>query len=340
MNILVIGNFYTGAFGLHIAETLTDMNHSVFRFEPGLKYSKNSILGKRWNTVKQTLYGEVFSKLEFVHKRNTKTLYTIIKNNTIDLTIVLHDYLTPDNINQLKRITKSPAVLWFPDAISNFKKSMFLISDYDYLFFHDKYIVNELKTFLNINAMFLPQACYPKYHKKPVLSNKEREFYECDITNAGNMYPNRIALFEKLNDFNIKMWGNPPAIWAKNKSTSKMMQGKSVRHEEKAKAFHAAKIVLNNMHPAEINGINKRTFEAPACCGFMMINYKPAIDDLYIDGKEIVSYRSFDNMLEKINYYLSNDKEREIIAEAGMKRAHKDHSYEVRLKEMLTIIFG
>ena len=340
MNILVIGNYYTGAFGKHVAETLEDMKHSVFRFEPGIRFNHNSIFGKRWNNIKYTLYNEVFSKMNTVQNKNINPLFKIVENNKIDLAIILHDYLTASQVEQLKKITQSPVILWFPDALSNFKKSMFLTANYDVQFFVDKYISNTLKTDFRINTGYLPQACYPKYHFKTNLTENEKQIYGCEIANAGNMYPARIALYRQLSKYNIKMWGSLPPVWANDNAIKPMMQKKHVHHEEKSKAFNGAKIVLNNLHPAVINGTNKRTFEIGGCGAFQLVKYRPALDDLFDVGKEIIAYLSFDDMIEKIEYYLKNDDERTKIAEAGYKRAHKDHTLEIRLISMFKTIFG
>jgi spore maturation protein CgeB len=335
MNILVIGNFYTGAFGKHTAEVLEDMGHTVFHFEPGIKFKHNTILGKRWNTVRYTLYTEVFSKMSAVRNRNVKPLYSLLSENSIDLTIVLHDYLDPSQVKKIKEKTKSPIVLWFPDALSNFKKSMFLIAAYDILFFVDKYIVHELRNDYNLNTYYLPQACYPKYHQKVQLSSEEQKLYGCDIGNVGNMYPARIALYRQLKNYNFKMWGDLPPVWANDPIVKPMLQGVAVHHEEKAKAFNGAKIILNNLHPAVINGVNKRTFEVAGCGAFQLIKHRDALEDLFIEGKEIVSYKNFNDLIEKIDYYLQNDKEREEIAKAAMIRAHKEHTLEIRLQELI-----
>ncbi len=340
MNILVVGNFYTGAFGKHIAEALENLKHNIFKFEPGIKFKHNSVLGKRWNTIRYTLYNEVFYKINSVRDKNIKPLFKIAENNNINLTIVLHDYLNAGQVQRLKQITKTPVVLWFPDALSNFKKSMFLTANYDVQFFVDKYISYELKKDFRINTKYLPQACFPKYHYKTDLNDTEKEKFGCDISNVGNMYPARVALYKQLAKYNIKMWGDLPPIWASDEIIKPMLQGIHVHHEQKSKAFNGAKIVLNNLHPAVINGMNKRTFEIAGCGAFQLVKYRPALEELFEVGKEVATYKSFDDMIEQIDYYLEHEDERNKIAEAGYKRAHKDHTLEIRLKKMLKIVFG
>jgi spore maturation protein CgeB len=64
------------------------------------------------------------------------------------------------------------------------------------------------------------------------------------------------------------------------------------------------------MHLAEIDGVNKRTFEIPACGGFQIITHNDAVSELFEISKEIVTYKNFDDLKTKINYYLDPENEK------------------------------
>ena len=340
MKIAIIGKFYTEGFGLHIEEALIDMGHTSLRIDPEVQFMQYDIFGKRIKNINKTLYQQVFFKIPSVRNKKSKEIYNSLKGKNIDLTIVLHDFLTNEEVKEIKKITKSPVILWFPDALSNFQKSMFFTSGYDYLFFSDKYIVQKLKSEFNLNTKYLPQCFSTFKHKRIELSEEDKDSYTCDITNAGNLYPSRAALYTHLNNYNFKMWGYPPAIWLKVPELEKIVMNKAVFNEDKSKAFSAAKIVLNNLHPAVIDGVNKRTFEIPACGGFQITSFREATNELFEVGKEIVCYNSLNDLKEKIDYYLNpvNDSERNSIVEAGHQRAIKHHTYQHRLNQILEII--
>ncbi|GAH04494.1 unnamed protein product, partial [marine sediment metagenome] len=78
--------------------------------------------------------------------------------------------------------------------------------------------------------------------------------------------------------------------------------------------------------PAE-NQIKGRVAEITMCGGFLLTGYHPELHEMFDIGKEIVCYTDRADMLKKIDYYLKHDDEREAIAEAGYKRAQKDHTY-------------
>ncbi len=104
-----------------------------------------------------------------------------------------------------------------------------------------------------------------------------------------------------------------------------------------------AKAVLNfnNFVPylkaykgAQRNQIKGRTFEIPACGGFMLTQDADNLKDYYVDGKEIVIFKDQNDMIEKCKYYMSHEDERQNIAKAGLERTIKEHTYEHRFVEI------
>lgn len=339
MNILVVGKFYTEGFAQHIAETLVFMGHSVLRHQPGLSYSTstNSFI-RTVNKVKSSLF-DIYTKTPQYHNSIKKQLLKFADKKDINLTIVCHDFLTPEQVDALRKKTNSPVVLWFPDHIGAFGKSMFLNSLYDYLFFKDPYIVFTLRDELKKPAYYLPECCNPEYHKKVDLDDKDLQKYGCEISTAGNLHANRIALFEHLTGYNIKIWGHQPPFWAITSNINQMIKNEFVVNEEKSKSFIASKIVINNLQPSEIIGINVRAFEIAAAGAFQLINWRPGINQLY-SVEEIVCYKNIDELKELINYYLHHDSERKTIAEKAWIRTHRDHTYQKRLSLMIDTIFN
>lgn len=81
--------------------------------------------------------------------------------------------------------------------------------------------------------------------------------------------------------------------------------------------------------------IKGRTFEVPACKGFLMTEQADdAIEEYYIPGKEIVVFKDLPDLVDKCKYYLSHEEERQAIAKAGFERTMKEHTYMQRFKEI------
>lgn len=341
MIIAVIGKFNIEGSGLHIKEALIKMGNTVVCIDPEVKFMQFGFMGYKGRSMARTFYKHFLGKIPLFRKLKANSIYKFYHEKKIDLTIVLHDYLSTQEITEIKKITLSPIALWFPDAISNFQKSMFFVAGYDYLFFVDQYIVDKLKEEFLLNTYLLPQCCNPTYHKIENLIDTEIDTYTCDIANVGNLYPSRIALYKHLTKYDFKMWGSKPSYWLTIPEIKKMITGVAVFQKEKAKAFGAAKIVLNNLHPAVINGINKRAFEIAGCGGFQIISHSTVVENLFEVGKEIVTYKNYEDLTTKLDYYLdsNNESERKSIAAAAHKRTIKEHTYENRLNSMIQIIF-
>jgi spore maturation protein CgeB len=76
--------------------------------------------------------------------------------------------------------------------------------------------------------------------------------------------------------------------------------------------------------------IRLRDFEVPMSGGFYMVEYMEELEAFYEIGKEIVCYKSVEDLIDKIKYYLSNDREREAVRRAGYERCLRDHTWHKR----------
>lgn len=105
------------------------------------------------------------------------------------------------------------------------------------------------------------------------------------------------------------------------------------------KVFNRSKIVLNTH--SNITGAGKgnmRVYEALGSGSFMLTDYGEYPEYLE-DGKDFVTYKNNKEMIEKIGYYLKNDKEREEIALNGYKKISKHYATEIG-SQNLEKIFG
>lgn len=102
--------------------------------------------------------------------------------------------------------------------------------------------------------------------------------------------------------------------------------------------YKSSKINLNITLRSITSGIPLRAFEIMGAGGFLLTNYQPEFDDYFISNEDYVFYESPDDMMEKIEYYLSHDKERIEIARNGFEKTLKEHSFVDRVGIILEII--
>ena len=68
---------------------------------------------------------------------------------------------------------------------------------------------------------------------------------------------------------------------------------------------------------------------------FYMVECQDELEDFFDIGSEIVCYQDKFDLVDKVRYYLSQEKERERIRRAGHGRALHDHSWQMRLGSVL-----
>ena len=93
--------------------------------------------------------------------------------------------------------------------------------------------------------------------------------------------------------------------------------------------------VLNNLHPAEYAGANCRLFEACGSGGLVLTELRPGLTDLFQPGRELDTFTSFDELKEKLEWYLADPEHGRLIADGGAERAQSEHTYEHRLAAIL-----
>ena len=104
------------------------------------------------------------------------------------------------------------------------------------------------------------------------------------------------------------------------------------------KLYNVSKINLNIQIYASKTNVNKRTFDIPACGGFMLSNFKEDLVRLFKEGEEVVCFRDRSELPEMIDYYLKRPKARREIAATAQKRILKEHTFTHRMEKILSIM--
>lgn len=114
-----------------------------------------------------------------------------------------------------------------------------------------------------------------------------------------------------------------------------------VEFKELARIYNRSKICINFSKGSDgTMQIKCRPFEVTASKSMLLCEYVEGIEDYFEVGTEIICFKTKEELKEKIEYYLSHDEEREIIAEAGYKRTLKDHLWSNRFDVILGIVDG
>ena len=96
--------------------------------------------------------------------------------------------------------------------------------------------------------------------------------------------------------------------------------------QEHTEFLNSGLMVLQNSRWKELT---RRLFEGMACGKMVITDRLPKeakLDELFIEGEEIVLYDDIVDCIEKINYYNENIEERERIAKNGMKKVLENYT--------------
>ncbi|MGA2188611.1 MAG: glycosyltransferase [Steroidobacteraceae bacterium] len=250
--------------------------------------------------------------------------------------VIMGNQLSPKTVARLRQQTKVPIVCWCQDHLGTMGRQYLLGAEYDAVFLKDRYM-HELFTSMvkGTQFIYLPEACNPRVHRSLELTPEEGTRYGCEVMIFGSLYYYRQAILQQLGQFRVKRWGNVPS-WMVDRLKESHAGGDIVL-DEKVKAVRAARIALNTLHYAEVNALNCRAFELAGCGAFQLISYKPVLSEHFAPGVELDAFYSVDDLIEKIRYYLQRPEKAAEIARMGQVRAHRDHTYEVRLREIVRI---
>lgn len=107
-----------------------------------------------------------------------------------------------------------------------------------------------------------------------------------------------------------------------------------VKGEETYKVYYASKLNLNLTMRTIETGVPQRVFDIMGVGGAVISNRQDEMEELFVPDKEIILFESEEEYLDKVSFYLYNDKARRKIAENGKKRVEREYNYLYSLKSI------
>ena len=103
--------------------------------------------------------------------------------------------------------------------------------------------------------------------------------------------------------------------------------------------LYRSKITFNCHTDTAIDNVgNMRLFEAAGVGACLLTDTGWNLPDLFEAEKEVITYTSMEECLEKLAWLMEHDEERKRIAQNGRKRILKDHTLEKRCEEMHQVL--
>ncbi len=298
-----------------------------------------------WNSVyKFNKFLRIFPAEKIKNEINRRLLAEA-KSVKPDFIFVLKgEPIARETLSELKSQTKAKLFNWFGDDPWEFPVFSGPVSlYYDYFFTYDPYSVDLYKKIGMKNAYHLPYGYDENLGESVRADKKDCKKYSCDVAFIGSHNAEREELLKSIKRrWDLKIWGRG---W-KNSSCQDVYQGKALYGVEMLKAMKCAKILLNIHNgftkgiQAGGKGLNLRVMEGAATGAFQISNLQEDIPRRFVPGKEIELYTSWEEAVEKIEYYLQKPDERKSIGKAAFERLKKEHTLKQRMEEIFEIITG
>lgn len=338
LRILVVLPLYGGSLpiGRYVASALKSEGHLVEVFEAPEFYPAYSSM----KNLKVTT-----DRLDYLQNSflNVVSQAILAKVETFEPDLVIAMAQAPLNHQALKRLRRDgvTTAMWFVEDFRLFTYWKSFAPHYDiFAVIQKEPFLDELKTIGQPNALYLPLAAQPDFHKPVELSSIDRRKFGSDVSFMGAGYPNRRIAFRELVNHDFKIWGTE---WEGDHVLEPLVQmgGARVSPEDCVKIFNATQINLN-LH-SSINAdelvshgdfVNPRTFELAACGAFQLVDNRSLLAEAFDDG-ELATFDSMSELVEKIDYYLAYPDERKTIVQKAQARVLKEHTYQQRMRELI-----
>jgi spore maturation protein CgeB len=236
-------------------------------------------------------------------------------------------------------------VNWYCNASYQLHLIREIAPHYDYCLVPEKYRLRDYEA-LGARPIYCQEAANPAVYQPRAVPQ------EFDVTFVGQCYGDRAELVKWLRGqrIDVRVWGprweyhvsprsrNPlKRFWQTPRGLPRHVVGGVLSDRELVTMYSRSKINLGfstcgdtHRDGERIVQIRLRDFEVPMSGGFYLVEHLDELEEFFEIGLEIETYRSRDEMLEKIRFYLAHDSERERMAEAGRARCLRDHTWERR----------
>lgn len=322
MRILIPAFGFEDCFVDNVSRTLSAMGHDV-RTLGHVSYRSYWSLPKYAARVAREMV--IGDKPDRIGQKIIKSAKEFKPNAVLSVTGLLH----PTVLEELGKLAPGRRILWWGDPPANSQRWGVVDPGWDFVYVKDRAAEKKLRL-AGRNAYLLHEAMNPEWHRQ-VASQRNDE-----VAVAGNYYAFRQAIVLRLmgDGVTFQLYGSKPPRWADPQIRSRYA-GKYIVGEEKSRIFGEAMACLNTFSLAEGDSLNCRAFEVAGAGGLQIIEYRKAIEECFEPGKELLTFETYEELLECIDRARKHPEEMKVIRNAAAQRARSQHTYQHRLGTIL-----
>ena len=229
-------------------------------------------------------------------------------------------------------------VMWYPDAYWLFQEPSrsYFLDAFNVL---DLFLVT-MKGHVEVSKPYTDKVVWaPHYFDSTFFKTSKDIKQENDIIFVGGKTeasPQREEYLKELENKGYKLKVIGYGFTINDKKTEADWDGEHI-----AEAYKSSKIGLNIVSGGIFNcdlQFSARVYQSIGCGCFLLTEYIPNIETMFIPGVHLDVFYNKKEMIEKVDYYLSHLEIREKIAEQGYQEVMKNHDIDIRVNQYLDII--
>ncbi len=143
----------------------------------------------------------------------------------------------------------------------------------------------------------------------------------------------RVAYAAALGPLGLQVWGD--AAWRNLEATGLQYQGHAGHNDELTKIYANAAINVDLGRIYQMDIVTMRVFDVLACGGFLIAEHNQSLEELFRIGTELESYRSLEELEDKVRYYQANPTAADAIRARARSAITERHTIARRLNHML-----
>jgi spore maturation protein CgeB len=329
VKVLYVGPDYRGSNGTCWRDAFVELGHDVRSFDDE-KFDPmpNSLVGRLARKRRRRPTPDLVSSLN----RQVEQIAAEFRPQLIFFVKAYH--VEPETLDRVRRI--APCFVLMNDDMFNpaNQTATFFgnIPFFDLILTTKSYNVREFLRAGAQRSVFIANSYDPRIHFPCQPTPEERAKMAGDIAFIGTWRPNRadfLTPVAELTDLKLNIWGGS---WHKLKRIDQIHRWRRWQplhrcvhpHElwcgDMGKAIQSNRITLGLLYQENRDMQTSRTFEIPACGGFMLAERTEEHRMYFEEDKEAVYFGTFEELRDKLRFYVAHDEAREKIARAGYRR--------------------
>jgi hypothetical protein len=332
--IIIAGNLGDGSTEAGLIKGFRNLGWDVLPLDAGAFFTNGR--GK---------FNRAFARVRLpfsVRAYNDAIIETVEASGSKFFLTVKGSYISGRTLERIRELGVS-TVNYYPDyhfEYAGIKEQDF--TGYDVFFTTKSFQVDYLRENIGHKCVsFLHHGYLSGYHAPP--EDMPDPAFTTDIVYIGNHTQEKEAwlrsIKRRLPAAHFKIYGNRWDTAQNREIFGESIAGFPLYGRDYAKAIYSARTNIA-IHMGRVRNsrwadlVSTRTFEIPACKGFMLHVDNEEVRQLFTPGVEIDVFKDADELCEKIEYYLAHDDVRRHMVERAYQRCVPAYSYDERAREI------